>query len=165
MVKEINGGTKYDEGKLRMDLVAPEGVEGIARVLTFGANKYGDRNWEKGMSWGRAFAATLRHLYAWWGGQDIDPESGFSHLDHAACNIHFLQAYEKRNIGTDSRNKKAQPENPDWANCDKNLNAGGVISVSSNPSYYGPDQIKAFIRDRCDPFKGGSCPDSTGSSL
>ena len=38
-------GTKFDECKPRMGLVAPEFVEGVARVLTFGADKYGAYNW------------------------------------------------------------------------------------------------------------------------
>lgn len=47
----------------------------------------------------------MRHMWAWWGGQDKDPETGFSHLAHAACCIAFLMAYERRGIWTDDRFK------------------------------------------------------------
>ena len=36
------------------------------------------------------YSALLRHLFAWWGGEDRDPESGFSHLDHSAAMLAFL---------------------------------------------------------------------------
>lgn len=91
-------GRKDDGEKLRLDLLAPEAILGIAGVLTFGASKYGDRNWERGIAYGRVFAALLRHLWAWWRGENADPESGLSHLDHAAACVMFLQAYTKRDM-------------------------------------------------------------------
>lgn len=103
MTKEHKEGVKYDEGKTPYDLMAPEWLEGTGRVLMFGANKYGVRNWEKGMSWGRPFAALMRHMWAWWCGEAKDPETGMSHLWHASCCIMFLIAYEERAVGKDNR--------------------------------------------------------------
>lgn len=96
-------GRKDDAGKPRLDLIAPEFLFQIAQVLEFGARKYDERNWEKGMSWGRCFGALMRHLWAWWGGEKNDPETGLPHLAHASCCVMFLAAYEKRGIGTDDR--------------------------------------------------------------
>lgn len=90
-------GRKHDSGKLRYDLV-PKEFEEVVRVLTFGAQKYDDRNWESGINYGRCFAACLRHLWAWWGGEHRDPESGISHLAHAGCNILFLLAFTERKM-------------------------------------------------------------------
>lgn len=95
--------TKHDANKPRYDLIPPEAIGAVTQVLTMGAAKYGDRNWEKGMSWGRCFAACMRHLWAWWRGESKDPESGLSHLAHAACNVFFLLAYETRSVGDDDR--------------------------------------------------------------
>ena len=103
----LEGATKQDGGKLRLDLVPPEAMTAMGRVLTFGAAKYAARNWEHGMSWGRIVAALLRHLFAWVGGEDKDPESGFSHLDHVICNAAFLVTYEARGVGEDDRSKRA----------------------------------------------------------
>lgn len=89
-----------------MDLVPPEVLFALGEVLTFGAAKYSERNWEKGMAWGRPFAALMRHMWAWWMGEKFDPETGFSHLHHALCCLAFLVAYEKRGIGADDRPKK-----------------------------------------------------------
>jgi hypothetical protein len=96
-------GVKFDQDKIRTDLLPPDAMLGIAEILTFGAKKYGDRNWERGMKWSRPYGALLRHIWAWWNGEDKDPETGKSHLDHAACCISFLSAYEKRKIGEDDR--------------------------------------------------------------
>lgn len=99
------GGVKYDDGKPRFDLIAPEFEEGVAKVLAYGAKKYRDRNWEKGMRWGRCVAALRRHLAAWQQGEDIDPESALHHLDHAACCLMFLRAYVARQMGEDDRKR------------------------------------------------------------
>lgn len=96
-------GNKDDSDKLRYDLIPPETLEALAWILTFGAKKYGDRNWEKGMKWGRPFAALMRHMWAWWGGYNLDPETGKSHLWHALACLAFLVTFEERGIGTDDR--------------------------------------------------------------
>lgn len=96
-------GRKDDADKPRPELIAPEIIDALSNVLAFGAKKYADRNWEQGMKWGRPFGALMRHLWAWWRGEDKDSETGFSHLHHAACCIMFLIAYESRKIGVDDR--------------------------------------------------------------
>lgn len=106
-------GRKDDTDKCRLELVPPELIFAVGEVLTFGAAKYGDRNWEKGMKWSRVFGAMMRHMWAWWGGRAptphsfcfgiLDPETKHSHLWHAACCVAFLIAYEERIVGTDDR--------------------------------------------------------------
>lgn len=96
---ELTTGIKNDQSKMRYDLVPALALDGVVTVLTYGANKYQDRNWEKGIKWGRVFAAAMRHMWAWWRGEENDPESGISHLSHAACNIFFLIHYEKMKMG------------------------------------------------------------------
>lgn len=87
-------------GKLRMDLVPPEAEEALARVFQYGANKHGERQWETG-SWKRSeiFAACKRHLNSLAKGEENDPESGLSHLDHALANLAILIAYRERDLG------------------------------------------------------------------
>lgn len=74
-------GYKQDSGKLRMDLVPTSAIESIARVLTHGAEKYGENTWQK-VSVDRYYAALLRHLMAWRNGEEFDAESGDSNLRH-----------------------------------------------------------------------------------
>lgn len=99
----VSGGVKADQGKAPYHLIAPEFLEAIAEILDFGQKKYAPRNWEKGMDWSRVFSALMRHAWAWWRGEDKDPETGKSHLWHAACCIMFLVAFEMRGIGKDDR--------------------------------------------------------------
>lgn len=98
-------GVKHDIGKARFDLLPPDVLYELAGVLEYGAKKYQARNWEKGMDWGRVYAALQRHLNDFWMGEDYDRETGFYHLDHALACLVFLSAYQKRKIGKDDRNK------------------------------------------------------------
>lgn len=100
------GAVKNDLGKLRYDLVPINALEELTKVLTFGAKKYADRNWEKGFKWGVVYAALMRHITAWWRGEDIDPESGLSHLSHAMCNIAFLIEFLNTHPEMDNRPKQ-----------------------------------------------------------
>jgi len=97
-------GVKFDGDKaMRPELISSEMIEQLSLVLAYGAKKYEDRNWEKGMKWSRPFGALMRHMWAWWRGEHYDPETGFSHLSHAACCLMFLVTYEYRQVGTDDR--------------------------------------------------------------
>lgn len=95
--KKMNEGLKNDDEKLRLDLMPIYALEGLAEILTHGAKKYAPYNWTKGIKWSRLYAATLRHLFAMWAGEDIDPDSNLPHIDHALCNIAFLSTYAKHN--------------------------------------------------------------------
>jgi hypothetical protein len=81
------GARKGDEGKTRYDLVPVEFTESEAEVFTFGAWKYGERNWELGLDPGRLYAAAMRHIQAHRKGELRDPESGLCHLAHARWNL------------------------------------------------------------------------------
>lgn len=94
----MDQGTKKDEGKLRMDLIPPEAIIALAKVLTFGAKKYDDRNWEKGISKDRLFAACQRHLWATWKFNWVDEESGLPHIYHALTNLAMWIALEERGV-------------------------------------------------------------------
>ena len=94
---------KYDNEKPRVDLVPSSFVIEVAKVLTFGANKYEADQWRDGTDYSRIYAACLRHMLAWHEGEDKDPESGLSHLAHAACNLAFLLEYIDTNTGCDDR--------------------------------------------------------------
>jgi len=87
-------GRKDDSGKLRMDLIPWSVILYLAKVYTFGASKYDDRNWEKGIKYSRVFAAALRHLMWFWLGQSRDKESGLPHLAHCLWGIAALLFYE-----------------------------------------------------------------------
>lgn len=96
-------GTKHDSEKPRLNLLDPEWLTGVAKVLTYGANKYDDYDWARGLEWSRLFSAAQRHLLAWQAGEDLDRESGHHHLLHASCNMMLLYCHYLYRIGKDDR--------------------------------------------------------------
>ncbi len=79
-VEQAPEGVKNDSGKARFDLMSPAVLMELGEVFEMGARKYADRNWEKGMKWGRIFAALMRHAWKFWMGQRHDAEDGQHHL-------------------------------------------------------------------------------------
>jgi hypothetical protein len=90
---KIGKGLRFNSNKLRYDLIHPEAEKGMVQVMTKGAQKYAERNWELGMSWTTVIASLKRHMAAIERGEDYDPETGELHIDHVQCNAHFLSAY------------------------------------------------------------------------
>ena len=88
---------KFDQGKLDWSLMPLDSVEEILKVLEFGKKKYAAWNWSSngGFPYSRVFNSLLRHLFAWFRGEDNDPETNLSHLAHAGCNILFLIYFVK----------------------------------------------------------------------
>lgn len=80
---------KFDTTKPRMDLLDTSYLIGTANVLGFGAQKYAAHNWRQGLEVSRLLAAAMRHITAYNDGQDVDEESGLSHLYHASCCLMF----------------------------------------------------------------------------
>lgn len=94
---------KFDDEKARFDLIPGRTMEMLAQVCQYGTTKYADRNWEKGMMWGRVFAALMRHLWAFWRGEANDAESGLPHLAHAMWGCMALLHYSESETGEDDR--------------------------------------------------------------
>lgn len=105
LVNLTDSATKHDAEKIKMELLPPLALEEIAKVLTAGSKKYEPWNWTKGFKWSRLVGSTLRHLMDWSRGVDKDPETGISHLAHAACNLLFLIHFEVTKTGLDDRHK------------------------------------------------------------
>jgi hypothetical protein len=106
-----SGAIKHDQGKPGMNLLSREALEQIALVMDFGKEKYAAHNWRKGFQWSRPLSAAIRHIMAFNDGEDKDPESGLSHLAHAACCIMFLLEFEKTHKDLDDRWKPAEKAN------------------------------------------------------
>jgi hypothetical protein len=94
---------KDDGGKLRFDLIPVEPLRRLAEVYTIGARKYSDRNWERGLQWGRVYSALQRHATAWWGGEQNDAVDGQHHLASVAWCALALMEYERTHPELDDR--------------------------------------------------------------
>ena len=101
-------GIKHDQDKIRVELLSSIALLEISKVMTYGAKKYTSNNWRGGISWSRVLGASLRHLLAYLGGQDKDPETGLSHLAHAGCCVMFLLEYEVTHPELDDRYKESK---------------------------------------------------------
>ena len=102
-------GDRFNEGKPRWSLVPQSALIPMVKVLEFGARKYGDYNWSKGLSIRETCESLKRHLDAFMEGEDNDPESGISHIGHIQCNALFLSWMMKNRPDLDDRvifNKK-----------------------------------------------------------
>ena len=85
---------KFDQGKPPIHLIPTKCITDAAFVFGFGAAKYGENNWRKdlnNMPYSRHYGSIMRHLLAWHSGEDIDPESGLPHLDHALTQMMILK--------------------------------------------------------------------------
>ena len=83
-------GIKYDSEKPKMNLLPPKAIVEVAKVLTFGAEKYDAENWRKlDDLQNRYTAGALRHIFAHMDGEKLDPETGLSHMAHALCCLLF----------------------------------------------------------------------------
>jgi hypothetical protein len=99
-------GIKHDNEKPDLSLLPREFLDEVAKAMMYGEKKYGRYNYTGGMAWHRIIAACLRHVTAFASGEDTDRESGVSHLGHAGACVLMLTVYYKRNLGTDTREKK-----------------------------------------------------------
>lgn len=82
---------KYDSGKPRMWLLPFVSLYEIAKVLTFGAEKYAADSWKEVPNAEERYSnALLRHLTAIQAGEIRDSESGLLHWSHVGCNSLFL---------------------------------------------------------------------------
>lgn len=75
----LTGGQKA--GNLeRHGLIPIEPLRALAFHYGRGALKYAADNWRRGYLWSKSYDALQRHATAFWGGEDIDEETGSHHL-------------------------------------------------------------------------------------
>jgi hypothetical protein len=95
--------------KTPLALIPPFAMEQTAWVHKFGAERYGAFNWrDTGVCATTYVAAIMRHLNAWRDGEDLDPESGISHIAHVACSCNIL--LDSQYCGTLQDDRYRKPE-------------------------------------------------------
>ncbi len=96
---------KFDSGKLEYDMFPNSVLEGIIKVMMYGAytKGYEKNNWKKCEDTTRYYNAQRRHQEARMAGEYTDPESGLPHIFHELCNgvfIAYLEEEKRKENGT-----------------------------------------------------------------
>jgi len=98
---------RHNKGKLEWDQIDFESLEPLVEVLMFGETKYSRDNWKKGQLITELLGSLFRHVIAFQKGEDLDSESGKSHIGHAMCNLMFIQYVLNNHKNFDNRKKGA----------------------------------------------------------
>ncbi len=93
IMKSDTRGLRFNDEKIRYDLIPPLANRECAKVWTKGLDKYPAGNWEKGMPWSEVIASAMRHLEAMRLGEMIDEESGLLHSAHLMANAAMLTEF------------------------------------------------------------------------
>lgn len=101
-----NTAVKHDSNKPDLSLLDRAALDELARVLQFGAGKYGKNNWRTGFDHSRLISAAMRHIAQYNDGENNDSESGLNHLAHAMANLMFMIRFIADNTGKDDRYDK-----------------------------------------------------------
>ncbi len=90
--RKFNTGAQRDvvNGKGRYDLISPIMIERLAKLLQRGAEKYNDRNWEKGMPLSVYMDSGMRHLFKF-----LEGHRDEDHLIAAIWNLQALLHIEE----------------------------------------------------------------------
>ena len=104
-VRVVHPITGAEKGKklARFDLIPPGPLWQVAEMYGVGATKYDDRNWERGNDWSLSFAAMMRHAWAFWNGEDDDPETDLPHLAAVVFHALALMQYREAHPSLDDR--------------------------------------------------------------
>lgn len=105
------GGMKATKPQ-RYDLIPLEPLKLLAQHYGVGATKYADHNWKLGFEWSKSYAALMRHLTAFWGGEDVDEETGSLHMTavawHAFTLLEFMQDHPEFDDRWSTKQKKSK---------------------------------------------------------
>lgn len=120
--------------KAPMSTVPATVLAEIGVAMLEGASKYGRHNYRAvGVRGSVYYDGVMRHLMAWWEGEDIDPDSGMSHVTKAITSLVVLRDAMMQRKFTDDRPPRALPFYPA-------LNAGAADIIDRyadrNPVHY-----------------------------
>ncbi len=108
-VRVTNEKTGGQKGRklARMDLIPVGALTALAEHYGRGAAKYEDNQWRKGYDWSLSYGALMRHVTTFWGGEDIDEETGSPHMAAVAWHAFTLLTFAVEHPDLDDRPHKA----------------------------------------------------------
>ncbi len=89
--KQSNPKDACGIAKVPMSVVPATVLQELGVAMLEGSLKYGRHNYRAvGVSSSVYYDALMRHMMAWWEGEDIDPDSGMSHIVKAIATLVVL---------------------------------------------------------------------------
>lgn len=108
--KDTNPKDAIGIAKCPVSTVPSQFIMGTGLAMMEGHLKYGGHNFRvAGVKYSVYYNALFRHMMAWWEGEEVDPDSGLSHLYKASACIAILVDAMHSSIGADDRPPKAAP--------------------------------------------------------
>jgi hypothetical protein len=95
-LKFMNKSLRYNDNKPRWSQVHFESLVPMVKVLEFGEAKYGKSNWKIGLDRTEILESLSRHLFSLMDGEEIDAESGLSHIGHIMSNAMFYEYHTNK---------------------------------------------------------------------
>jgi hypothetical protein len=127
--KETNPKDALGIRKVPVSTVPLPVVAELGLAMLEGALKYGRHNYRViGVRASVYVDAAFRHLASWWEGEDIDPDSGLSHLTKAMACLAIMRDSAIRGKLTDDR----PPVSPEWVS-ELNKKAAELLAKYPNP--------------------------------
>jgi len=152
--KDAVGIRKAPLSVVPMNVVAEAGLG-----MMEGAAKYGRHNFRGVESRATVyFDATMRHLISWWEGEDLDPDSGLSHVTKAICSMLVWRDAMMQGKLIDDRPPRSEPFYPEF-----NELAGEILDrhADKHPKHWTIADAQA--RDDV-PTVGGEAPPEGAAS-
>ena len=132
--KDTNPKDAVGIRKAPMSTVPANVMAEVGVAMLEGAVKYGRHNYRvTGVRNSVYYDGTMRHLMAWWEGEDLDPDSGVSHITKAIASLVVLRDAMLNDMATDDR-----PPKPNKFYENLNQSASDVIDryADKNPTHF-----------------------------
>lgn len=138
-------GARFNDGKVPLDLIPLSALIDCARVFDYGRRKYAAWNWAKGMDWSVPYGCLLRHMAAWFDGEDNDPESGLPHIGHAMCNLVMLATFTRTFREGDDRPIKWMRADSSKALDSVSMEAPVIAWIDGHPATGGGESSQTLL--------------------
>lgn len=125
--------------KVPMSTVPANVLAEVAVAMLEGSAKYGRHNYRAvGVRASVYYDAMMRHIMAWWEGEDVDKDSGMNHVVKAMSTLVVLRASMLQGNFTDDR-----PLSPPEFLTELNKKSGEILDkhVDKNPHHHTIDEI------------------------
>lgn len=148
-IKASNPKDAVGTGKVPFSTVPAPVIAEVGLGMLEGARKYGRHNYRAiGVRGSVYYDAAMRHLTGWWEGQDIDPDSGLSHITKALASLVVLRDAMMNGKWIDDRPPPVAAQ--DWI-AGMNKKAAEIIARY-------PDAKEPYTKENCAPYDDGVWP-------